>query len=149
MSKVYRGLDVIYPPFAEKIRTILAELQHYANKHMPGYTWMVTETLRTPERQAWLYAQGRTRPGPRVTNAKVSNHQSGLAADFAPVKDGKLNYGIADGDWAYLGHLARKHGLTWGGDWKRFVDKPHVEWPTKDKATYRAAREWLKEHGPR
>ncbi len=34
----------------------------------------VNEGLRTLERQRWLYASGRTRPGPKVTKTMKSKH---------------------------------------------------------------------------
>jgi hypothetical protein len=38
--------------------------------------------------------------------------------------------------WHTLGASARRHGLTWGGDWnsdfsvsdERFPDRPHIQW---------------------
>lgn len=43
----------------------------------------ITETYRSQERQKYLYAQGRTRPGQIVTWALDSNHKSRLAWDIA------------------------------------------------------------------
>lgn len=49
----------------------------------------VTETRRTRERQAWLYAQGREAPylgAPRVTWTMDSKHRWGLAVDIAMIR---------------------------------------------------------------
>ncbi|MGE7115026.1 M15 family metallopeptidase [Lysinibacillus sp. NPDC047702] len=43
----------------------------------------ITETYRSQERQNYLYAQGRTRPGQIVTWILDSNHKSRLAWDIA------------------------------------------------------------------
>ncbi|MGE7841407.1 hypothetical protein ACQKNX_11485 [Lysinibacillus sp. NPDC093712] len=43
----------------------------------------ITETYRSQERQNYLYAQGRTRPGQIVTSTLNSNHKSRLACDIA------------------------------------------------------------------
>lgn len=43
----------------------------------------ITETYRSQERQKYLYAQGRTRPGQIVTWTLDSNHKSRLAWDIA------------------------------------------------------------------
>jgi len=53
-----------------------------------GLGLLVTCGLRTFPEQARLYAQGRTRPGRIVTNAKPgqSYHNFGLAFDFVVVK---------------------------------------------------------------
>jgi len=42
------------------------------------------EGFRSPQRQDYLYQQGRSRPGNIITNARpwTSFHQYGLAADF-------------------------------------------------------------------
>jgi hypothetical protein len=31
--------------------------------------------------------------------------------------------------WAAIGASAEAHGLEWGGSWKKFLDKPHVQLP--------------------
>lgn len=88
---------------------------------------IVTETWRSKARQAWLYAQGRSRPGKVVTNARPgsSRHESGRAADVAfTTPNGGATW---DGPWDRVGACARDAGLAWGGDWK-FKDYCHVEW---------------------
>lgn len=151
MASVNRSLDALYPRFAEKVKEILAELTVWCAKHRPGHSPVITETFRTTARQQELYAQGRSTPGQIVTakngTTNRSNHQSGLAADFAIKKqNGSIDWNDEE-FWQYFGHLCRKHDLTWGGDWKSLLDKPHVEWPTSDKATYTAARKWLAAQG--
>jgi len=120
-------------------------------KHRPHQKLIITETFRSVDRQQELYNQGRTTPGEIVTHRdgikSKSNHQSGLAVDFAfQGLNGKL---IWDDDqaWEYLGHRARANGLVWGGDWRSPTDKPHVEWPQTDKTTYDAAKQWLADAG--
>lgn len=90
-------------------------------------TFRVSQGLRTIAEQDALYAQGRTKPGPVVTNAKggTSYHNYGLAVDLvAMFPDGSI-------DWKYdmskLKPIAVKLGLFWGGDFKTIVDKPHFE----------------------
>jgi len=29
--------------------------------------------------------------------------------------------------WQEIGTIGKKHGLVWGGDWKRLVDRPHFQ----------------------
>lgn len=99
----------------------------------------------------FLYAQGRTKPGKIVTQrngtTNPSNHQSSLAADFAmKSKHGPIVWND-DAFWDYLGHCARAAGLTWGGDWKSPVDKPHIEWPESDSLTYQRAANWKRAQG--
>lgn len=139
-----RNLNHLFPAFRLKVEAILEQLAAYAAKHMPGCEWRLIEGFRTAEYQASLYAKGRTEPGRTVTNCdgyrKRSSHQSGLAADIAPFKNGRTWWSCPKQHWEYLGHLARLHGLTWGGDWEKLKDMPHVEWPRTDKATYRVAK---------
>lgn len=89
-----------------------------------GLAVVVTETLRTRERQAELYAQGRTKPGKIVTWTKNSRHQSGLAWDICKNKKGEE---FSDREFfASCGKIAKELGITWGGDWER-QDLPHFE----------------------
>jgi peptidoglycan L-alanyl-D-glutamate endopeptidase CwlK len=96
-----------------------------------GLRVIVTDTLRTMERQAELYAQGRTAPGRIVTKAKPgeSPHNHGMAFDiaFAGRTPKELYPPASDPRWQQAGHIGRVLGLVWGGDWKGFVDRPHFE----------------------
>ena len=104
----------------------------------------IVEGVRTEARQKELYAQGRTKPGPRVTNADgvthKSNHQPhadgyGHAVDVYPYYNGsvRVDEPYVDNMLTQLaGHVknvARNLGikLTWGGDWKSPYDPPHFE----------------------
>ncbi len=84
----------------------------------------VTETYRSQARQNYLYAQGRTRPGKIVTWTLKSNHTSRLAWDIA-VAPPKPLYDVDT--LTKVGAIARKLGITWGGDWARRIDRPHFE----------------------
>lgn len=91
-----------------------------------GIVLRVTQALRTYEQQNWLYAQGRTRKGPRVTNARggYSWHNFGLAFDVVILRDGRATY---KGPWKRIGEIGRNLGLEWGGDFKTFLDQPHFQ----------------------
>ena len=82
---------------------------------------------RSFEEQNRLYALGRTKPGGIVTKARggYSWHNFGLAADYAFISGGQLTW---DGPWKIFGRIARECGLEWGGDWRKFPDRPHVQW---------------------
>lgn len=101
-----------------------------------------THTLRTFSEQDALFAQGRTKPGKIVTNAKagLSYHNYGLAVDIVLLidKDKDGNYetaswdrlldGDKDGkkDWQEIVTIFKQYGWEWGGDWK-FKDYPHFQ----------------------
>ena len=110
----------LYPKVAEKRDQLVAIMQAV------GYPVVVTDEYRTFEQQDALYAQGRTKPGSVVTNAKggESLHNYRCAFDVAFKKGTGVSY---DGDFAMLGTVGKILGLEWGGDWASFVDKPHFQ----------------------
>ena len=86
----------------------------------------ITEGHRTNKRQQELYEQGRTTPGSIVTNAKAgqSIHNYRCAFDVVFINGG---YNRSDKDWQSIGKLGKSVGLSWGGDWKEFKDRPHFD----------------------
>ena len=92
-----------------------------------GIKARIYEGFRHPERQAELYAQGRTTPGAIVTFAKPgeSLHEYGLAFDLVEIKDNKALW-IND-NWAKIGELGKSYGFRWGGDFISIKDNPHFE----------------------
>ena len=124
-----RSLDDLDPRVAAFCR------QHIALCAAHGIKLLVTFTFRSKETQAALYAQGRTAPGPIVTNAKPgeSFHNYGLAYDVVPVKpngapDWDVSSAAAVARWATIGALGKSLGLRWGGDFNSIKDRPHFEW---------------------
>lgn len=93
-----------------------------------GVDVIITSTYRDTESQNALYAQGRTAPGKRVTNARGGDsfHNHRVAFDFVPVVGGKAVWNDTD-IWERCGALAESVGLEWGGRWKKFPDKPHCQ----------------------
>lgn len=73
-----RDVNSLRPDFREKLEAWLTAVR----QTFPGYEVGVHEARRTPERQAWLFASGRSRPGAIVTNTLDSNHLYGIAADW-------------------------------------------------------------------
>ncbi|CAM4424298.1 M15 family metallopeptidase [Paenibacillus typhae] len=103
-----------------------------------GIPIVITQGMRTIAEQNTLYAQGRTKPGNIVTNARggSSYHNYGLAIDFALLlPDGKtVSWDTSrDGnndklaDWQQVAQEAKKLGFAWGGDWTSFKDYSHLE----------------------
>ena len=104
--------------------------------------FMVLEGVRTPERQRELYAQGRTKPGPKVTWTLTSNHFKqkdgfGHAVDLVPFpvdwEDLKKFDAVSKAMFAAAKELGIK--IRWGKDWdmdgksgeKGESDSPHWE----------------------
>ena len=118
MSASRIGLD---PEFAKKLSLFERKLTDH------GIRVVLTWGYRSVESQNQLYAKGRTAPGSIVTNARggYSWHNFGLAADYAFVINGKVTW---NGPWDMFGKIAQQCGLEWGGSWKSFKDRPHVQW---------------------
>lgn len=92
---------------------------------------------RSPEEQERLYAQGRTKPGKIVTNAKPgqSKHEKRAAIDFAfVVPKGQDIYGPfrRPAVQRAIIQAADKAGLISGGLFQRLKDWPHIELHRKD-----------------
>jgi len=98
-----------------------------------GIDLLVTCTYRDSETQNALFAQGRTAPGPKVTNARggQSLHNYRVAYDVVPLRNGKPVWKTTgeDGDlWQTVGELGVEHGLEWAGKWKKFREFPHFQY---------------------
>lgn len=95
-----------------------------------GIDLLVTSTYRDNASQDALYAQGRTKPGRIVTNAKAgqSFHNYRCAVDVVPVRNGKPVWDSKDPVWQTVGRLGKAAGLEWAGDWKRFKEFPHFQY---------------------
>lgn len=94
-----------------------------------GVPILITQGLRTIAEQDALYAQGRSKPGQIVTQARggYSNHNFGVAIDFALLMpDGSVSW-LVGKDWMLVVDIAKSFGFEWGGDWKTFKDYPHFE----------------------
>lgn len=127
-----RRLEDLHPHVADLCR------RHQAACTAAGIPFTVTFTLRSMATQAALYAQGRTKPGKIVTNARpgYSFHNFGLAYDGTPTSllalpnwgDTPAHQAETNRIWALYGRLARELGLRWGGDFTSIKDRPHCEW---------------------
>lgn len=91
-------------------------------------TIRISQGLRTFDEQRQLYAMGRTVPGKIVTNSKPgqSYHQYGLAVDLVELIDNghSIDWGF---DMEKLVPFANKYAIYWGGNFKKFKDRPHFE----------------------
>jgi peptidoglycan L-alanyl-D-glutamate endopeptidase CwlK len=126
-ERTEKNLATLHPKMQVKVRAFLSE----AIRAMEdvGVTLKVISGTRTYAEQDALYAKGRTKPGPKVTNAKggYSNHNFGVAMDVA-LFNGK-DYLEDSPLYLSLGPIGEKYGLSWGGRWKSMKDYPHFEYP--------------------
>lgn len=117
-----RDLNLLNPYVKSLAEKLIAECKKQ------GITIIVTQTLRTIAEQNALYAQGRTAPGPRVTNAKggYSIHNYGYAFDVCVIKNGKEIWD--DSAYVPVGKIGESIGLEWGGNWRSLKDYPHFQY---------------------
>jgi len=112
MNEPLRNFDpaALHPLFREKALELLDRLA------AEGVPFRLFEGFRSAERQQYLYAQGRTRPGPIVTKARpwASYHQYGLAGDFVIFEKGAWSWdarGVRMRYWKRLQEAGKQLGL--------------------------------------
>ena len=129
-----RDIKALHPDLQEKIALLQKKCA------AAGITIGIGECLRTKAEQDALYAQGRTKPGKIVTNAKGSSyssmHQWGVAFDFYLKMDVDGDGSTSDdafnnstGLYDKVGKIGQSIGLEWGGSWKSIKDRPHFQLP--------------------
>ena len=110
-----RNMKGVHPDLVRVVRRAAVE---------SGMDFIVTEGLRTLDRQKLLKAKGASR-------TLRSRHLTGHAIDVAVKVDGKVRW-----DWPLYTKLskhmkaaarAEKVSIEWGGDWKSFRDGPHYQ----------------------
>ncbi len=86
--------------------------------------FLVTEGLRTKERQRELVAAG-------ASKTMNSRHITGHAVDLAAIVGGEIRW-----DWPLYAKIAKAMkqaayelniDIEWGGDWRSFKDGPHFQ----------------------
>lgn len=94
-----------------------------------GIEVLITSTYRDNESENALYAQARTTPGQRVTNAKggQSFHNHACAFDFVPVVHGKAMWDDTR-TFRRCGEIAESLGLEWAGRWTSFPELAHCQY---------------------
>lgn len=120
-------LGEVHPSLAEKIHqmeTILSQ---------ENIVFRVTQGLRSWTQQADLYAQGRTNPGPIITNAPPGHswHNFGMAVDLVPddptLAGFQADWNIEHPVWKRLLAVGTSVGLVEGAGFRTFPDNPHFQ----------------------
>lgn len=129
----------------QKLSGVHPKLQSVVKRaiQLTNQDFMVLEGVRTPERQKELYAQGRTKPGAKVTWTLTSNHfvnpktGFGHAVDLVPWPIDWNDLKKFDEISRAMFEAAKELGveLRWGADWDRDgkprergeSDSPHFE----------------------
>lgn len=114
-----------------KLRDELASLYLQCNKLLPvGVRLRFSHVFRSPAEQHALFLQR-----PKVTNADSwqSIHNYGLAFDIVILYDKNGDGTFETASWDDNQHFKtvvnffKSKGYEWGGDWKKFPDKPHFQ----------------------
>ncbi|WP_313448261.1 M15 family metallopeptidase [Sphingobacterium sp.] len=125
-------IALMHPALRNELQNQYLEI----NTKLPkGVRLRFSQTLRTIEEQNALYAQGRTKAGKIVTNAKggQSFHNYGLAFDIVILYDldgnGTFETASWDEDQYFMTvvNYFKSKGWSWGGDFRSFKDSPHFE----------------------
>lgn len=117
-----RDLKDLLPVVADKARAFIAACE------VRGIDVLITSTYRDNEAQDALYAQGRTRSGAIVTNAKAGQswHNHRCAFDFVPLINGKAQWDDL-ATFKKCGEIAESCGLDWAGRWRSFKEYAHCQ----------------------
>lgn len=115
--------------------------KHLAACKAAGIDIIITCTYRDKAAQDALYAQGRTTPGAKVTNAAggQSMHNYRGAYDIVPLQNGKPVWTTTGEDgalWEKVGELGEAQGLEWAGRWKTFREFPHFQYTAGHPLSY-------------
>lgn len=118
-----KRLESLKTPFQD----IVLKMVKIGNKN--GLDVQIACGTRSAAQQDELYAQGRTRPGSIVTNAKggQSLHNIGLAVDLYFLVGGKADWGV--GKYLKLWDLIKDSvpEVEWAGNWKSFKEYCHFQ----------------------
>lgn len=140
-----RSLDDLNDDTKVRVQSMLARCAADPWFEANGITVIVTSTLRDYESQNALFAQGRTKPGKIVTNAKAgySWHNFGCAVDVVPLRNGIAVWGtkgdgIDDNEaddrtddlevWERLAAHGEAADLEWAGRWVSFKEFAHFQY---------------------
>ncbi|KZE34164.1 M15 family metallopeptidase [Crenobacter luteus] len=102
-----------------------------------GVDVLIYCTWRSGQEQDELYAQGRSKPGPRVTNARagqsahnftIQGRPAARAFDAVPLVGGKPMWDASHPHWQVMGKIGADLGLNWyGRPSAPFREFPHFE----------------------
>lgn len=90
---------------------------------------LIYETIRIEAQQKENVRKG-------VSQTIKSYHLVGQALDFVPVDGARTDWnGYMKPDIQKAVKEAKRLGFEWGGDWKKFIDRPHLQFNHKGYGT--------------
>ena len=138
-----KRLEGVHPDMVAVVKKAMEVMNEWDDEGIVSTDFMVLEGVRTPARQKELYAQGRTKPGNKVTWTLNSNHFVNKTTGFGHAVD-LVPYPVDWNDLKKFDRLARAMftaaealgiEIRWGADWDRDgkprergeSDSPHFE----------------------
>ncbi len=117
-----RNLENVHPKLVEVVELAIKKT---------GQDFTVVEGLRTIEKQKEYLAKGTS----KTMNSKHLAQKDGYshAVDLYPYYDGSVQVHAPWVKWVNISDAMKAAALelgvqiTWGGDWKSFVDGPHYQ----------------------
>jgi hypothetical protein len=116
-------ISELNPQFQPQVRKLL--LQGLAEGLRPE----IVEAFRTQSRQDELYEKGGVTQTRKSMHTGTGQPGTALAVDIAQLDPkGQITYNATPGFWERMGEIGQSLGMTWGGSWKGFQDKPHFQY---------------------
>ena len=115
---------MLTPRDMQRLSGVHPDLVRVISRARASADFVVTEGLRSTERQRQLVASG-------ASQTMASRHLTGHAVDVAALVGGVVRW-----DWPLYDRLAQavkkaaaeeEVAIVWGGDWPKFRDGPHFE----------------------
>ena len=115
---------MLTPRDMQRLAGVHPDLVRVISRAREAADFIVTEGLRSTERQRQLFAAG-------ASQTMNSRHLTGHAVDLAALVGKEVRW-----DWPLYDRLAlavkkaaaeEEVAIVWGGDWPRFRDGPHYE----------------------
>lgn len=126
-----KDINHLHPDLQPLCRAWLDKCKQQSIDARVIYTW------RSTAEQDALYAQGRTKPGKIVTNAKGGQSKHNFTLNGKPASkafdwciinpDGSANWNPNSPEWKAAVAIGKQLGLVWGGEFKSILDYCHFE----------------------
>lgn len=128
-----KQLAELHPAMHPKVAAVL--------KDLAGHGWLpyIADAWRSPDEQLRKFKVGHSKVRWGFHNATAPDGTpEALAADIV---DARWGWDSPEKFWEQLGSSVKAHGMTWGGSWKTFVDKAHVQfYPNSELKAVKAGK---------
>ena len=134
-----KGEKALYPDVRKKFKLLEERMA------LVGKPILLQSDFRTAKKQNELYAQGRTKSGKIVTNARALESWHNVSFAFDCVFQKYYWSPPSQYWWDILGNEGEKLGLIWGGRWD-LRDYGHFEHPITETINRKTLKEYFKNY---